>query len=49
MQKRQTMQFAVAKGKNGVVIGRSAILQPKTNFNGGKIQWYPDKQKQKID
>ena len=49
MQKQQTMQFAVAKGKNGVVIGRSAILQPKTNFQGGKIQWYPDKPKQTAD
>lgn len=45
---KQTMQkltitFAV-KTKHGVVteIGRSSILQPKTNFKGGSIKWFDD-------
>lgn len=42
----QTTQFAIAT-KNGVVqqVGRSTILQPKTNFQGGSIKWYEDKKK----
>lgn len=45
MQK-QTVQFAV-ESKNGVVqrVGKSTILQPKTNFRGGSIKWYEDKPK----
>lgn len=45
---RQTIQFAV-ETKNGVVqrIGKSIILQPKTNFKGGSIKWYEDKPKKK--
>lgn len=45
MQK-QTVEFAVEK-KNGVItrIGKSTILQPKTNFKGGSIKWYEDKPK----
>ena len=45
MQK-QTIQFAV-QSKNGVVqrVGKSTILQPKTNFQGGSIKWYEDKPK----
>ena len=48
MQKKQTVQFAVVKDSNGVVqqVGRSAILQPKPNFKGGTVPWYPDKPKQ---
>lgn len=47
--RKQTVQFAV-ETKNGVVqrIGRSSILQPKTNFKGGSIKWYEDKPKKKI-
>lgn len=49
MQK-QTIQFAV-QSKNGVVqrVGKSTILQPKTNFKGGTVKWYEDKQKQKTN
>lgn len=45
MQK-QTIQFAV-QSKNGVVqkVGKSSILQPKTNYKGGKTNWLPDKPK----
>lgn len=47
MQK-QTIEFAV-EAKNGVVvrIGKSSILQPKTDFKGGSIKWYEDKPKKK--
>lgn len=39
----QTVEFAIEK-KNGVVtrIGKSAILQPKTNYNGKETKWYDD-------
>ena len=42
----QTIQFATVT-KNGVVqkVGRSTIVQPKTNFKGGSIKWYEDKPK----
>ena len=45
---RTTTQFAV-ETKNGVVqrIGKSSILQPKTNFKGIGIKWYEDKPKKK--
>lgn len=41
--KKQTMQFA-AVSKNGVVtqVGRSEVLQPKTNFKGGSVKWFDD-------
>ena len=44
--KTQTIQFATVI-KNGVVqkVGKSTILQPKTNFKGGSIKWYEDKKK----
>lgn len=47
MQHKQVVQFATVT-ENGVVqqVGRSAILQPKPNFKGGSINWYPDKLKQ---
>lgn len=46
--KKQTIQFAV-QTKDHVVkkVGRSTILQPKTNFGGGYIRWYKDKPKKK--
>lgn len=45
----QTVEFAI-ETKNGVVrIGKSLILQPKTNFKGGSVKWYEDKPKQKED
>ena len=50
MQTQQT-EFATVV-KDGVVkaVGKSEILQPKTNFNGSpKIRWYKDKPKQKAD
>lgn len=41
--RKSTITFAV-KTTNGVVteIGRSSILQPKTNFKGGSIKWLDD-------
>jgi len=45
---KQTNQFAVVTENNVVKqIGRSIILQPKTNFKGGSIKWLEDKPKQK--
>lgn len=43
----QTNEFAV-ETKNGTVqkVGKSIVLQPKTNFKGGAIKWYKDKTKQ---
>lgn len=48
--KKQTVEFAITR-KNGNIncIGRSAILQPKPQFMGGGIKWYPDKPKEKKD
>ncbi len=47
MQK-QTIEFAVVKADNVVTqVGRTSILQPRTNFKGGTIKWYEDKPKQK--
>lgn len=45
MQK-QTIEFATVV-KNGVVerIGKTTIVQPKTNFKGGSIKWAEDKLK----
>lgn len=43
---KQIIKFVV-ESKNGVVqrVGKSIILQPKTNFKGGSIKWYEDKPK----
>lgn len=43
----QTNEFAV-ETKNSTVqkVGKSIVLQPKTNFKGGAIKWYKDKTKQ---
>lgn len=45
MQK-QIMQFAV-QTKDGIVerIGKSSIIQPKTNYSGKGTKWYQDKPK----
>lgn len=47
---KQTVQFAVTR-KNGNItrIGRTSILQPKTNFKGGSIKWYEDKPKRESE
>ena len=37
MQNTQTVEFAVTG------IGKTGILLPKTNFNGGTVKWYEDK------
>ena len=44
--KTQTMEFATVV-KNGVVqqVGKSFVIVPKTNFNGGTTKWYEDKPK----
>ena len=44
MQQKQTVEFATVI-KNGVVqkIGKSSILQPKTNYSGkGSTKWFDD-------
>lgn len=42
--KKNEIQFAI-KTNNGVVtaIGKSFILQPKTEYKGSGIKWYEDK------
>ncbi|MCI9423899.1 hypothetical protein GN277_12945 [Lachnospiraceae bacterium WCA-9-b2] len=47
MNERAIVTFAVIK-KNGIVtnVGRSTILQPKTNFKGeSTVKWYKDTKK----
>lgn len=47
MQQKQTVEFAVVKDKGNVTrVGRTGILQPKTNFQGGSVKFYEDKHKQ---
>lgn len=45
---KQTVNFAVQTDKNGNVqtVGKSFVLQPKTQFKGGEIKWLPDKLKE---
>ena len=45
--RKQTVEFAVTR-KNGIItrIGRTGINQPKTNFKGGTVKFYPDKPRQ---
>lgn len=45
----QILTIAV-KRNNGVVtqIGRGYIMQPRTNFQGGAVKWYPDKLKETV-
>lgn len=45
--KTQTVEFAVTRNKGSITrIGKTSILQPKTNFKGGSIKWYKGKPKQ---
>lgn len=45
--KTQTVEFAVTRKKGTITrVGRTSILQPKTNYKGGSIKWYKDKPKQ---
>lgn len=45
---QQTVEFAVTRNKGTITrVGRTSILQPKTNFQGGSVKWYEDKPKQK--
>lgn len=40
----QKAEFAVEK-KHGIMnVGRSSILQPKTDFKGGETKWFDDSQ-----
>lgn len=44
----QTAEFAVTRNKGNITrVGKTGILQPKTNFKGGRIKWYEDKPKEK--
>lgn len=48
MQRTQTVEFAVTRDKGSITgIGKTGILQPKTNFSGGFVKWYKDKPRQK--
>ena len=47
--KKQTIEFAVKKTDGVVQVGKSAILQPKTNFKGNSVKWYKDRAKKKTD
>lgn len=41
--KKQTMSFATQIEKGVIVkVGKSTVLQPKTNFKGGSIKWFDD-------
>ena len=43
----QTVEFAVTRNNGNITrIGRTSILQPKTSFKGGAVNWYEDKTKQ---
>lgn len=47
MQRTQTVEFAVTRDKGSISgIGKTCILLPKTNFNGGTVRWYEDKPRQ---
>lgn len=46
---KQVIKFLVTHDlEKGVVekIGKSIIKQPETNFKGGSVKWYEDKDKQ---
>lgn len=49
--KKQTIQFVTVTDKNNVLlkVGKSNITQPKTNFKGGSVNWYPDKLKSECE
>ena len=50
MQK-QTVEFAVETAKDGVIrnIGKSTIIQPKTNYDGRKTRWFDDSRLIKVN
>lgn len=45
MQK-STVEFVV-ETKNGAVqkVGKSVLIQPKTNFKNGSVKWHKDRKK----
>lgn len=44
---KQTVQFATVIENNIISrVGQSVITQPRINFKGGSVKWYPDKMKQ---
>lgn len=44
----QTVEFAVTRNNGNITkIGKTSIVQPKTNFKGGSVKWYKDKPKPK--
>ena len=44
----QTVEFAIVRKRNNITkVGRTSMLQPKTNYKGGSVKWYDDKLKQK--
>lgn len=44
----QTIEFATTRNNGAVTrVGRTSILQPKANFQGGTVKRYEDKPKQK--
>ena len=45
---KQTIQFTVTRNNGNITrIGKTSILQPKTDFKGGDVKWYEDKPKRK--
>lgn len=45
---KQSIEFAVTRNRGRIIrVGKTSILQPKTNFKGGRIKWYEDKPKEK--
>ncbi|MDE6619177.1 MAG: hypothetical protein K2K74_01555 [Lachnospiraceae bacterium] len=47
MQRTQIIEYAVTRDKGTITgIGKTGILLPKTNFNGGTVKWYEDKSRQ---
>lgn len=44
--KKQTIEFATVIN-NGAIekLGKSSVLQPRTNFKGGSVKWYEDRKK----
>lgn len=44
----QAVEFAVTRNNGAITrVGRTGILQPKTNFKGSSVKWYKDKPRQK--
>lgn len=41
--KKQTTEFAIISEDGAITkVGRSTVVQPKTNFKGGSIKWFDD-------